>query len=485
MKRLLKIIFGIILIASLLSLVLPLADTAKAVPATYYVATDGLDSNPGTLAEPWLTPQKALNEMVAGDTTYIRAGEYNTNNLITVNSGSAIDGYITLQNYNSEEVTIHMYETNWNGFRIEDDYIKVIGLNFDGLDAGHLIYGNETDGYYSCRYGVYSQNADYVLIQNCHLSYTYWCTLYCTGCTNITYDNNELDHPRQITYGGEECMSICNTSDFEVKYCIVHDGGNPALGIDMKEGSHDGSVHHCEVYNLPGTYNGGIYIDGRGDSYNIDIYNNLVHDILGTGSVGISVGEELEQYSVYNVNIYNNIIYNVKFCGFYITQNGTADFADIYFVNNTLYNICQGTYYTCAHLGTVDIAFASNIVIRNNIFYSTYANTYYVYDPNDLYGNAKLFVDHNLWYNSGGVWQGGQKGTNTVELDPLFANPALADFHIPSGSPAKNAGSATLAPDTDYDGNARPSGGTDDIGAFEYLEGLPPSTISKFMGLGW
>jgi hypothetical protein len=46
--------------------------------ATYYVATDGDDGNPGTLAQPWATWGKAFNatEIQPGDTVYFRGGVY-------------------------------------------------------------------------------------------------------------------------------------------------------------------------------------------------------------------------------------------------------------------------------------------------------------------------------------------------------------------------------------------------------------------------
>ena len=42
----------------------------------YYVSTDGSDANPGTIDRPFQTIQKAAALMVAGDTTYVRAGTY-------------------------------------------------------------------------------------------------------------------------------------------------------------------------------------------------------------------------------------------------------------------------------------------------------------------------------------------------------------------------------------------------------------------------
>ncbi len=44
--------------------------------ATYYVATNGSDSNPGTLASPFATVQRGQLAASAGDTVYIRGGTY-------------------------------------------------------------------------------------------------------------------------------------------------------------------------------------------------------------------------------------------------------------------------------------------------------------------------------------------------------------------------------------------------------------------------
>ncbi|MBN1676268.1 MAG: right-handed parallel beta-helix repeat-containing protein [Kiritimatiellae bacterium] len=45
-------------------------------PATYFVAPDGADANPGTEAEPWATLKKAAAAVRPGDTVRIRAGVY-------------------------------------------------------------------------------------------------------------------------------------------------------------------------------------------------------------------------------------------------------------------------------------------------------------------------------------------------------------------------------------------------------------------------
>ena len=45
--------------------------------AELYVSPSGSDSNPGTISQPFATPQKAFSVMASGDTIYLRGGTYN------------------------------------------------------------------------------------------------------------------------------------------------------------------------------------------------------------------------------------------------------------------------------------------------------------------------------------------------------------------------------------------------------------------------
>jgi hypothetical protein len=42
----------------------------------FYVSNMGHDSNPGSMERPWKTIQKAADTLVAGQTAYIRGGNY-------------------------------------------------------------------------------------------------------------------------------------------------------------------------------------------------------------------------------------------------------------------------------------------------------------------------------------------------------------------------------------------------------------------------
>ena len=50
--------------------------SVSALPSAYYVAVDGSDQNPGTLRQPFATVQNAQRFVNAGDTVYIRGGNY-------------------------------------------------------------------------------------------------------------------------------------------------------------------------------------------------------------------------------------------------------------------------------------------------------------------------------------------------------------------------------------------------------------------------
>jgi autotransporter-associated beta strand protein len=72
--------------------------------AAYYVAPNGLDTNPGTLAEPFQTVQRAASVVAPGDIAYLREGVYRET-VVPTRSGTAA-APIIFRPYNGESVTI-------------------------------------------------------------------------------------------------------------------------------------------------------------------------------------------------------------------------------------------------------------------------------------------------------------------------------------------------------------------------------------------
>src|SRR5262249_4470921 len=73
---------------------------------TLVVATNGNDSNPGTVASPLLTIQRAVNLAAAGTTILVRGGTYTvTTNIQILKSGTSSQP-ITLSAYQNEAVVV-------------------------------------------------------------------------------------------------------------------------------------------------------------------------------------------------------------------------------------------------------------------------------------------------------------------------------------------------------------------------------------------
>ncbi len=73
-------------------------------------------------------------------------------------------------------------------------------------------------------------------------------------------------------------------------------------------------------------------------------------------------------------------------------------------------------------------------------------------------------------------------GTHDISLDPLFLDVNTGDYHLPSGSPCRDAGTSSFGgltlPADDLDGNGRSPGSFHDMGAHEYVDGRTCIPIS-------
>jgi hypothetical protein len=72
---------------------------------TFYVATTGSDSNPGTLEAPWRTVQKAFNALQPGQRALVRAGTYAES--LTMRRAGTAAAPITVENYPGERPIVN------------------------------------------------------------------------------------------------------------------------------------------------------------------------------------------------------------------------------------------------------------------------------------------------------------------------------------------------------------------------------------------
>jgi hypothetical protein len=295
---------------------------------TYYVAPNGNDSNPGTEANPWLTIQKAADTVQAGDTVYIKAGSYNEQ-VIVKNSGGA-NNYITLASSpgNSAIIDGSGIDLGDGGglFQISNkSYIKILGLQIKNSIGG--IPGPA---------GILVLNSNHVIIENNSTYNTKSSGIGVWYSSNVVVDGNDVR--RAVNGGSQECITISETSNFEVRNNAVHDGVGLDLGgegIDIKQACAYAKVYNNYVYDLSGKV--GLYIDAYSATYpnhlhDIEVYNNVV-----SAPVGIALGAEQGGH-IENIKVYNNIIYGGSSHGIVITawpaeEEGTKK--NLTIVNNT------------------------------------------------------------------------------------------------------------------------------------------------------
>ncbi len=427
------------------------------------------------------TIQAALNQAGPGDTIAVNAGTYNEK-VTFPNGGSAGGGYITLQGAPAHASILDGTGVNGSNMILIDSksYIRVVGFeirNDTGVSDGSGVRFIGSGSHVEIRDNK---------IHDIRGSDAMGITVYGTQPTSISQliiDGNEIydcepARSEALTLNG-------NIEQFEVTNNIVRDVNN--IGIDFIGGETDiqpdsskvvrnGVCRGNQVYRARSIYEGGyagaIYVDGGRD---IVIERNITSE----SDLGLEIGAENSGITTRNIVVRDNLIYRndkvgIVFGGFDASVGRVEDSS---FLNNTLYD--NDTFGT--GVGELWIQFASNNVIRNNIFFGGQETL--LYSENGNVGNQ---LDYNLWFTSAAaatfVWNGnglnglaafrtasGQEAAGLYS-DPLLVNPATGDFHLSALSPAVNAGDPGFvegAGETDLDGSTRVSGGRVDIGADE------------------
>ena len=122
--------------------------------ATYYVATTGNDSNPGTSSSPWRNPQKcALSPVRAGDTCIVRSGTYTDTDgdgvvVFVYNRSSTPSGTasapITIKSEKplGAAIVLPSNRSFAIGFQIYKPYYVIEGFDISGGNSNHSSAGS-------------------------------------------------------------------------------------------------------------------------------------------------------------------------------------------------------------------------------------------------------------------------------------------------------------------------------------------------------
>jgi hypothetical protein len=249
---------------------------------------------------------------------------------------------------------------------------------------------------------------------------------------------NCLITSNSASFGGGAAFSILN-------HCSVIANIAPFYGsTSWGGGTYMCTANYCVISGNLSTSSGGGDCQGI---LNGCILSNNMCILPVTGGKGSGGGSYQQPPNGSYVPMLNNCLIISNYCygdggGVYVVPNGAWPvLANCTIVGNTATNEGGGVW---------------SGVLKNSIIYGNYCTSAAYGFSSNIY-NAKL--------------------TNCWTSDPVYVNESGENFYLSSNSPCINSGNnAFVTSSTDLDGNPRISGGTVDIGAYEYQN--PASVLS-------
>jgi hypothetical protein len=401
-----------------------MALSAMLVGTTYYVATNGNDSNNGlSTATPFLTITHAVSVLKPGDTLYIRAGTYAETIANNIPAGT-YNNSILISAYPGEAVIIQAATVNnmWDIGSLSS-YVTLQNLVFDGS----LMTGQ----------GTAIIKLDYTDINN----YAHHITI--SGCEV----RNGPDTGVPSTSAGVNGILITQPSPgglatyHTITGCKIHDNGGVlnTLNHGIYCTTNNNTITGNDMYNNSGY---GIQFFHNGTATTAFCSNNVVsgnklHGNINRSGMVVSDGD--------SNTVFNNVIYGNHDTGVNV-KTGAAN-TKVYF--NTIYNNAGLVDGGGIHVGSGIIG----TIAKDNIMSTNVGGDW-------LDNGTGTVSDYNETKDATGV------GANTlINSDPLFVNAGANDFHLQAGSPAKASGLAISGITVDFAGTVR--GSPPSRGAFE------------------
>jgi chitodextrinase len=438
-----KVYFAVIISLLLVSV--------SANAAELFVSLSGNDANPGTLAAPFRTVDKAAFVAAPGDIVSVRAGTYVGRVKIYGSKGTA-SARIVYRAYPGEKVI-------FDGTGVASDK-AVVSLNdteyvdfsgFEVRNAPHigiaLWYARQTRVlnnvvHDTVRNGIYVGADTTGVVSDITISGN---TVYHTVLENQYHNMSDAG------WAGAVVIAYCERAVITRNRIYQNDGE----GIIYLRSNH-ARIAGNEISD---SFSANLYIDNArfvvADGNLIYSTGNSRYFRDGKPSPGIGIANETN--TIMNPSsdntFTNNVVIGTRWGFFYGNFETGGGLRNTKVVNNTFYR-------TVDEIIRIDDDAHSNNVVENNIFDQTGS-------PAPRYaGTSGTTYRNNLWY---GGSAGPAAGAGDVYGDPLFVNRGTfvaADYRLRAGSPAISAGANTLSlVPTDHTGSARSL--PIDIGAHE------------------
>lgn len=413
--------------------------------ATYYVATNGSDGNPGTVSQPWLTMQKGFNSISPGDILYIRGGTYSPTGTV---AGGMISGVVVNGKKGSSS---NMY----NVFAYPGE-VPVLDCR------------NITNGSYS-RIGILILSSDYWYIKGIEIT--------------------RVDQYKGPPSNGGQGLLIQSGNNNKIETVVSHHNGGPGLGI--RDNSEGNLFLNCDAYSNYDPYSSSP--GDNADGFDIGFVtarsgNERVNTLIGCRVwLNSDDGYDMYQYPGYHG------IYILKDCWAWkngyksdgVSASGDGNGFKYGADNNySLDGTVRRSTYNCIAYANRQRGYSQEsanvkMLFYNNIAYQngSWGFSFYYYDVADVLRNnisyknndgqienqgSKRIHDHNSWDSKVTISDADFASLDASQL--LLARksdgslPDMKFFHLATGSDFINAGVNVGLP---YGGTAP------DIGTFE------------------
>ncbi len=451
----------------------------------YYVASNGLNTNNGSISQPWLNLQYAINQLQSGDTLNIRQGTYSEKILIA----GTVNNNITIRNYNNEAVLLSAAILSSSNPIIEIDSknsITIKGLeiaNFLKNDAqGILIHGtsdNITIEGNKIHDIHFSTNPNAAVNANTNAqALIVFGDVGNDAVTNLKIKGNEIYNCR---LGYSEGLAVNgNVDSFEVSNNIVHDITNigiVAIGhegtcpVPANDQARNGLIKNNTVFNCLSPYatSGGIYVDGAKDI--VIESNKSYHNGFGIEIGCENIGKTASNIIARSNFMYDNEIAGMALGGYAFSTNGSGKVINSKILNNSL--LKNG--YAVNAIGELFLSYSENTTIENNIFYVNAQNLLGSAEQ----GQPNISMAYNLYFGAAGAnnfdfdkngtfynsYTAFVSGTSSFQTNASFANPNYVSVSLPNpnlhlqlSSPAINSGNPNYLVainETDIDNQTR------------------------------
>jgi hypothetical protein len=466
----------------------------------FYVTTAGNNLNDGlTEATAWQTMTYGLSQIAAGDTLHVKAGTYNDEKINFDRSGLPGKPIVFFGYQNTIGIDPDL------NYQVNDPLDPAVmplmestdlsGRAFDVTNESHLEIRNfQIKNYKS---GVHSETgAEYVkmhnLIGTSYIDETNFGIYYhsnygtITDCIMIDFgylhfylnnSNNLIDNCQSYRITGNGGYHYRTEGSYNVIQNsiakLLHPNPIGGHGFGTRNGPNN-TFNNCEATGI--TYP--FYCRWPNSAYNT--FNNCtVYE-----KNGLVVRDGAHHNTFNNCKVINGDYGIGFFDSVEFDQNDPCAY-DNTFNNCTFYNV--GTVFNLSYTpGNYQSTVQNNKIINctaynaDNLFMDEMPS-----NNNDIINC--IFEDVDLWLNPANTgtqypldfsfqycnlydtpaWPANPDTANILQLPPIFVDKANGDLHLAASSPLIDQGTATNAPTTDFEGDARPQGNEVDMGADE------------------